>query len=932
MADPKSPLVFDDLSGGINGADPPLTLAANQCLDAVNGDWWHAGLFRKRNGSSSMDLTFSTGGPFAGILSTLIRHVPGTDDSVAELWGVDDSATPVIGRYAPAATANQPVSYLVLGGGGGGGQLSGGGGGAGGLLSGTDNIPTGALAVVIGPGGTGGGAPTNGTASSWNAHSAAGGGKGGSSSGNGTAGGSGGGGGASLGGTTGGAGSQGHAGGAGNDGVGVLSGGGGGFNAAGADALAGGAGGAGIGYVIPGGSTVISVAGGGGGSDAITGAGPLGGAGGGGNGGTNSVPATVGAPNTGSGGGGSPGVGNAGGGSGIVVLSYITGALTATGGTITFDGLTTIHTFTSSGTFTVLTVMASHFTQPTIKDVPTGNGWDVTAASVNGKLFLAYKSAVDRLHVWDPFSNQIRRTGLPAPTGGAGGGLASVADTGSGTYAATARFYRIRYTEQRSGITVRRSEPGTQTTAVTPSGSGAGILITISAGAGELETHWELEASTDGVTFYRIATTAIGTTTFTDSALVATYSTNPLSAAIGTYTLQKSYKYIAGADNRLLGFGAYTATAKQDRVEFSAVVGSSDIGDAERVDTTNPFYVDLDENDSGSPTGLAGPVNGNYYATKLFELWELVPKGDIDQPFAPNCISKTIGAVGPKAVFVGEDSGGNPALYLWSVVGPYRYGVGGYAAGGSVTSYTAGGLQPLGANVEHLTLGVTTGGAAVTSSLVVAPVLSVPAHGVYHTAKKKAYFWYCTTPSGDPNALLELNVRSDGWTRHTGISAARCSVMFANTVGAAMSFDKKPYLGITAANTVWKTDDETTVTDAGAVQYQAQIITRPIEPGGPMAEGRLGDPLLVAQAADGVTITVLVTTDFIPTVSVQGAALLTPDLPTQTRVERRCDGAALSAGGAVSYTIGDIVPHVGSNHWCLDRLTVPFEKGAAKTG
>ena len=41
------------------------------------------------------------------------------------------------------------------------------------------------------------------------------------------------------------------------------------------------------------------------------------------------------------------------GGSGIVIISYPTGLITATGGTITTSGGNTIHTFTSNGTFTV---------------------------------------------------------------------------------------------------------------------------------------------------------------------------------------------------------------------------------------------------------------------------------------------------------------------------------------------------------------------------------------------------------------------------------------------------------------------------------------------------------------------------------------------------------------------------------------------------
>ena len=52
------------------------------------------------------------------------------------------------------------------------------------------------------------------------------------------------------------------------------------------------------------------------------------------------------------GGEGRAGAGGAG-GSGIVIIRYL-GAVAATGGTITTSGSYTIHTFTSSGTFTII--------------------------------------------------------------------------------------------------------------------------------------------------------------------------------------------------------------------------------------------------------------------------------------------------------------------------------------------------------------------------------------------------------------------------------------------------------------------------------------------------------------------------------------------------------------------------------------------------
>ncbi len=261
------------------------------------------------------------------------------------------------------------ISALVVAGGGGGGGSRGadfpvsaaGGGGAGGVVATTivaTSLSVGSYAVTVGAGGAvgigvSGTAGGNGTDSSIAALVVATGGGGGGgtapASVNGKNGGSGGGAAAAGGATAGtGTGGQGHNGGtAVADAGGGASGGGGGASAVGAnaaDATHGGNGGAGVASSISGAS--VTYGGGGGG-----GAGGTGGAGGGGAG--TGADATV---NTGGGGGGRATNGNGGGGAtGIVIISYPTGALVATGGTITTSGGNTIHTFTSTGTFTVTT-------------------------------------------------------------------------------------------------------------------------------------------------------------------------------------------------------------------------------------------------------------------------------------------------------------------------------------------------------------------------------------------------------------------------------------------------------------------------------------------------------------------------------------------------------------------------------------------------
>lgn len=266
--------------------------------------------------------------------------------------------------YVPPTTS---VSALVVAGGGAGGGTDtntrgGGGGGAGGFRTSSLTLSATTYAVTVGAGGTGvSGATGNSGANSSIAALlvSTGGGGGGKNSTNGVAGGSGGGGGCE---NTGGAGTvgQGNNGGTGSAGTGPVGGGGGGAGAVGANAGngtgVGGNGGAGTASSISGASVTYAGGGGGPGNTTIG----TGGAGGGGDGGLNT--AVAGSANTGGGGGGvgvndgsQPRTG-ANGGSGVVIISYTTGQVTATGGTITTSGGNTIHTFTSSGTFEITAI------------------------------------------------------------------------------------------------------------------------------------------------------------------------------------------------------------------------------------------------------------------------------------------------------------------------------------------------------------------------------------------------------------------------------------------------------------------------------------------------------------------------------------------------------------------------------------------------
>lgn len=222
------------------------------------------------------------------------------------------------------------VAVLVVAGGGSAADGYGGGGGAGGVIyNSAFPVTATSYSVTVGAGGS---APAssahgnNGENSVFSSLTAVGGGGGGTyyAVQTGNSGGSGGGG---SDGQAGGSGTSGQGNSGGTGAAGAVGGGGGGAGSVGASGASGGAGGSGVSNSISGASVTYGVGGGGTGSSAGT-------------------------ANRGNGGSANAGAG----GSGVVIISYPTGSLTATGGTVTTSGGNTVHTFTSSGTFTITSI------------------------------------------------------------------------------------------------------------------------------------------------------------------------------------------------------------------------------------------------------------------------------------------------------------------------------------------------------------------------------------------------------------------------------------------------------------------------------------------------------------------------------------------------------------------------------------------------
>jgi hypothetical protein len=140
---------------------------------------------------------------------------------------------------------------------------------------------------------------------------------------------------------------------------------------------------------------------------------------------------------------------------------------------------------------------------------------EVNFLTFNGKLFMSFKSAHNRLHVWD--GTTFRRCGFDLPA-------QIVTIVVAGGAVTDTRKYRISWTKQVSGVTVMRSNLSVASASQALAAQQA--TVTRTAAPGEGETHWELwAASTPTFSDYRLqATTVIATTTAVDNAALGNCS------------------------------------------------------------------------------------------------------------------------------------------------------------------------------------------------------------------------------------------------------------------------------------------------------------------------------------------------------------------------------------------------------------------------
>ena len=406
------------------------------------------------------------------------------------------------------------------------------------------------------------------------------------------------------------------------------------------------------------------------------------------------------------------------------------------------------------------------WTSVTMTDTPSGMAADVPhAATHNGKLFVAYNSAVNRLHVYDPaFSSAtVRRVGIAASA------AATVANTGAGSYAATLRYYKIQWKLITGSNTIATSELS-PSVSFTPSGAGTHARVTKPT-TPDSATHWIVFGSTDNVTFYNVSgNIAVGTTTYDDSATPANYANGAVAPTAGLSVPPPSCKYLLSDGNRLLMAGAWETSAAttetaplNSRVWFTAVNGARDnTGEDESVPQTvdQKFWIDCGENDGDGILGLGGPIEGQVYAFKQRSIWRLTPTGDPTTPYRAERITDTMGATSQNAIAMGEDGIGRPAMYFMSLLGPKRITVEGL-------------IEDLGADLRDTT--------SATWSVIPSAVVLV------WDQVRRVLWWiaqsgssYAFQPQFEQRTSQEGT--RGGWTRHAGFIFAdvvpRCAAVY----------------------------------------------------------------------------------------------------------------------------------------------------------
>lgn len=560
-----------------------------------------------------------------------------------------------------------------------------------------------------------------------------------------------------------------------------------------------------------------------------------------------------------------------------------------------------------------------------VNDVLTvrARNYDANAASLHGKLFIAAQGDHDRLLVWD--GTVLRWAGIQQaqePT---------IADSASaGSYSGT-RYFRIRYIERNAAdtVTLRRSEPSNVVTFV-PSGSNTGALLTKPAGTEstssaycEGQTHWEVEASIDNILFYRIATVAIGTSTYTDlQSFTAGYSSFTLSESVGEYVVPGAARHVCVDEDRILNAGSYFYDALDSRVSWTPVAADDGVGNDERIPTATKQYIDFDGLDGGGVNALVAGVVGNVYVFKATRIHKMVRTGILASAYSALAESLSRGAT-PRGACAGSDQAGLPCCYfLDPSVGLCRIGRSG---------------------VEDLARAIRVTWRGRNPDALIGPRI------VYYPTLDQV--WY-TSPIADTEAIQTSDVStiltSDGSEIHSGLTAPGLLIVFGVYESGNVFHDG--LVGEAQALNLFPTDDrnivpvigtsivdvegggesslhfaDTGTTDSGT-PFRAYVRTKPYMLGDLWSKFGLMAAAMFARATSAVLSLTMIRNMGIEEVEV---SVNTTPAGDESHVIKPIDNASMAELNSVQIEFGD--GEASEQEWSVDQLVFKIrpEEGSA---
>jgi hypothetical protein len=546
-------------------------------------------------------------------------------------------------------------------------------------------------------------------------------------------------------------------------------------------------------------------------------------------------------------------------------------------------------------------------------------GRHFAAAALNNKLFLAYNSAVNRLHVHDTSAGtgQLRLVGI-APSA-----APSIANTGAGAYAATERYYRIGW-RIKVGSVVRATAELSSATAFTPSGTGTHARITKPT-TPDNATHWVVYGNTEDVydTYKELSEIAVGTTTYDDNETPADYE-GEAPAEVGLNIPPPSCKFIVSDGNRLIMAGVHETSGSAGQtppqegfVYVTRVMGSSEQGDDESIPHTSRFSyrIAVAANDSDRILGLSSPMDGVIYVFKQFSIHQLIPTGNDLQPYVVQKFADGIGLQPPAnenattshhCIVAAVDEQARPVLYFPGTAGHYRIS-------------SAAGLEYVGRDLA----GHNSAGAVATGGFY-GPLCSV---GFYDPTRRQAWWldiarnvFHVYTPS---RAVRTEDGWTGGWALYSldGFTATwEAAAVFEITGWTSTTRPVRiPVIGGVSGGigrVMYVNEGSTLDQDAA---FTSRVTSKVFLPGDGWQRTTLGRPLLEA-SVDSVVPTVSLIVDYgLRTRSAAARSIAATGTETRTAVV--IEGVEDAAARAVQLRVAWAATQTAT----VDALTVPYQ-------